>query len=1045
MTDTPSDRPQPETDLAKTGPPAHLIAIAAVAVGLIGFIAAYAIASVTSGDEDSDAKPQASDEFLAGSGPASLPVLEPTAVGGYSRPDVPAGESAVETGELSDTPPEDAVATFPVESGQPSTPDIIVVDAQAPPDAGQVPLQLVPPAPPPPPAVILPGLEPAVSALEVPTEDDIDGSPPLESEPAAAAATDDSLPGTTVAETTETSDTTSTEPTDSTDTDGGVPVDEPPVEAPGIIDPCAAEEPPAEEPPSEEDPPADCGPGLGGTIIPLGHLGLGVIDVTATPGDRCESQVDSVPRDRMLVTLISTARGEFDVFYRPEDTDDGWWGVTVTSAVNEESFAEAHENVQTCFLIDRVDGVTHYEVAVEGRAIDDGTPGLPWSGRLALPVADGRPPVTITPVGSRKVEVYVPAAEAESVEVWTIPRTSDVTGSRCGELDDLRSGDDPGSFGIRLHHETNRISLPGMGTWDPAINSLRQHDVYFYDEDATDLCVIWYRELEPSREVVERQSWLLLPPAHPDAQFTATGFVDAAGRGDRLHGGDYDGVIANISNASGNGLCSAGVTRDEITADGEKVFCHFEVTPDRSTVVFEMGPIGAPGPASPAAYRAAIELRSDPCAAVDLDECTEVYAVGVPGPEVGGERAIMGTFQFEVRYGETPIRSREWVTAPTGTFATPEGELPDHPQLDIGATSIEMDPNDPFRVLLHWQADRTVEVAHASGTSVSGIPCRSNGSPNAPAVTPDIDFEGDRGTIPLNVCPGTPYVFTLTLVEDGVRYRFTPSPRGDDGPNPEFHWAEGVFRTDKVEIRIDIDLKTRSASGVPGGFTDETLALPLESQQIRRPVGEGSAFGNWDIRYLRVQVGSQNIRPEERTGNYECGTASYHDTSLDDPFIVTTGPEVGFQLEVQMWRFSACGLFGNVPITAGGAWADWSTGIFRGVPILDLLEAEDGWRLQDFHWTWPDQFAACRGVDNFEVHDYPDGRSAHEGAEEFRRAMEGDELDDPEEGALPREVGGIVVEAGSCNPRPGFDVNMDIRAEMAGPASVVDTVEVAGG
>ena len=978
---------------------------ALVAIGLIVAVVAFGTAFALSAATEPEPEPAATaaDVLAAGGGAAEIPVLQPTSEGGFVHPDVLAAQTAGEP-ETADVPAEGAGPTFEVAEGEPATADVIVTDDAFPEgDAGVVEEVVAPVRPEP--RVLWPGLDEVAEPLALPETDDIDGSDaPAEGGPGTTSTTASpggSSPGPTLV----------TGP------------DEIELEIPGLVDVCA------------EDPSLPfCGPGLGGTIIPTDHELLTVSGVVAAPTERCGAQVGSVARDRVALMILSNDLGRFEVGYRDAADADGELITTdVTTPDSEVPYAERHERVQTCVIVDRLGDADHYDVVVTPSPLGDDAPSLPWEGMIQIYDAGARPPVRLEPRDDRTLEAYVPAAEGEVVEVWTIPR-DDAPESACEQLDERLDAEGTRPTGIAQHPEVNRVPLATTaGTSE--FTTVRQHDVYLTDESATDLCIIWYRDLAPEREVVERQSWLLLPPAHPEALFVATEFVDAAGRGVRLHGGDYRGVIVDVENAAGRSVCNAGIFIEDLAEAGEELFCSFEVTPERAAMALVVSPISPPDIPEPGAYRGAVELRSDPC--YDVGGCTETYAVGVPGPPIDGERTVLGTFRFEVRYTDAPIRSAEWVTAATGTFDTPEREAVDHVQLDLGNTRVVAHPFDPFKVLLEWQTDREVEAAWASGEAIRAVPCRTGESPNAVRNDGESTFEGDHGVVVLSVCPGTAYEFALSVNDGETVHTWKPSPDTSEGPRPEYRWRDGAYRTETVSLSISLDLRTRA----PGGLAADARVVPMESERSRGAPEFGEGDGTWDIRYIWVQVGDEIREPENAYGTFECGSPAYHDTAVSEPYVVEAGPTLGFTLSTQIYRFSACGLFGNVPATAGGKKADWRSSIIRSVPVGDLVDGQ--WRLQDWAWSWPNLGAKCAGRPYIQLTDARTGREAAQKAQEFNAWVEG--LGGEDEG--PREVGGAPVEAGRfCNPPPNHRVTMTIDTELAGVVnSAAGGVETAAG
>lgn len=952
MTDTPDDRtpddeppvddaPTAETASGGSGPATGLLVVAAVVAFVVVGAIGWAIASATGGSDDEAADDgQAAQPVTVEGESYALPVLEPVAVGGFVRPDVAAAaDEQPSPGVPPEGIPPDAPTVFELQPGQEPSPDLVAEDPDAPeefPDLTEVALR-------PPPTVVVEGTEPPAGAAEEREIDPVEAglTPPDETDGTTPDGSEGGEPGGTA---------------------GGE--DEDPVV---LTDECA-----------DDEPPEDCGDGFGGTIRPLGHETLVIRNATGTISDRCADSVETDERDRVPLMIVTNERGDLVVEYTADGSGDDPRSVEVTTPDSEESFADAHEDVQTCVLLDRLEDATHYEVTVSGDAVDGGGPALPWTGLVAIPDGADRPPVTITPASSRTLEVYVPAAEAEAVEVWTIPRDA-ASASRCSALEEVDETGEPVP-GRGLHPEVDRIGLPSFGMWDPQFDTLRQHDVHLYDEQIQDLCVIWYRDLEPGREVVERASWVLWPPAHPDAEFVATDFVDAAGRGAELAPGTYEGVIANVDITGGGGICSDAISRADLEAEGEIPFCSFEVTPRRSFIDLHYGPYGvSDGTATGDRY--ALELRSSPCIEPDVSACTEVYYAAIPAP---GEGRVYGTFVFEVRYGETPIRGLDWVVSSTGTFSTPEEERPDVPRLDVGATRVEMDPADPFRVLLHWQADRPIAAASASGDAVGDQRCFRASPPDAIARHDLATLEGDHGTIPLEVCPGTGYEFEIRLEDEaGNASIFSAAPAGEDRIVPEYPWPGGRFETDLIDLRLRLELKTRYP-----GLDMDAGRLPLTSTPLFRPIGPGSSSGWWDVRYRYLNVEGNESAPDSAGGYYHCDRVDSFDYTTEEPVTVQADARLDVALGANLYRFTGCGLWGNVP-DGVDVWANWGAGITHTVGVGDLLFGPtDGWLLQSWLYPWQNVMSRCNGQPWAQLHDQPDTRSAQDAFAAFEAERE---------------------------------------------------------
>ncbi|MCH7585470.1 MAG: hypothetical protein IH941_10020 [Acidobacteria bacterium] len=711
-----------------------------------------------------------------------------------------------------------------------------------------------------------------------------------------------------------------------------------PTPVPRLVDPCttAAESDDAAEPDDEA-----CGPGFGGTIVPLSHEALSIFDITSDVGGRCEGQFSEVPRDSFGIAIFSNRPGVFEVTSQPTSPGSPGDEATVGTPASQIARWDADESVTvtTCVALDRVfsDGASFEESRYRVRVIDTDPLALFPSmvERLVTVPPTGRPEVLITPTGDRSFAVSVPARSDEEVIVALLPRVGSVD-DVCGTIDVPRWEWPDGAVGLApLGRE--RIVLPffffsPFSDVDPSFNT-RHHFEATVDSDAPlAVCVLWFADFVPSPVVTERQSYAIDPPSRPHAAISIFAISDSGG-------GEEDVLVPEararlewrVHDASGAHRCVFAITDASDLPSGP---CEFDVlrgggvVPITLTGFFRRSAGGALATSSADAevpiYEAPPVVR-----ALDVDSytcseptCRAVTAVTINGPNERGVQYVFGTAAILIEITNGGDYDVEWRIRPTGPF-TAEGEpAPDHVQLNFASSAVTLDPQFPAAVLrVNWETDRPALVSASWGAPHAPLsnrtPPRDSRFPPQPVscggappggVNPGSGRLQTEGQMILPVrCPATPFEVTLRVEgEDGtvVEYGAEPTLGGISYP-----WDGGLIRTEPLAVLVEWEVRHR---------------MTRSRERIDTTVDSG---GGWDIA-THLQLGT-TYTYEERHSSWidrpACGDYDDYDTDSDGPIRFEVGPEFQIILWTETWRWSACDL-------VGGAVGE----AVRGSPLVNI-------------------------------------------------------------------------------------------------------------
>lgn len=702
------------------------------------------------------------------------------------------------------------------------------------------------------------------------------------------------------------------------------------LEDPGVVE---TEEDGAELPPGDQDdrildlcagpePLEGCPEGVGGTVS-LAIVGpFDIVGVVGAADDRCGIEPY---RDRYVATIRSSAPGRFHLRTAPAPVfDDSQWSEVVEVATSAEEVARWEEDegivVQTCvsFPLDWDDHT--FRVEILGNPLAGDGPGDAWTGEIT-PLHPTRPSVQFRTIsgraGSNDTVAVVSSRADEQVEIVRILREPGETTSACNRMEELRA-----AGYIPMWTETEWVHPFPAPPGTPEFPTVRLFELRRIATEGVDLCITWFRDLRPEREVVERRAFVVRPPSLPSVTFRLSELTTARGAQAPL-----DSVGFWLSDRSGREICRGFAT------DGGAEVCRLDTTWDAYTVVVHTQ--GYHRGSSGARESRALELQQALCAGESCGGWTRLALAGPDG-------APGGSVRLDVRYANPPVASSSatrntWTYGDLGTFggdserSTGRADLP---RLDLTGTTIHYDPAvDPFAITVRWTADRPV-TALLKATDPSGQSCRSDRSPGeVPLVRAEPTGAATSGEATFEACPGVTHHFAIRLSAPGGG---TATFASGDLDFSEYmgladetvdYWPGGHHTTPHLPVDLTYGARLRM-----GDWTGWVYVPPSDSWQPQL------AHVDWWSTVADVQF-SQSRRSGFIVHNSPTCTALTGfdvgpETVTPTPVRVSAGSGVLIRVDAAYTFYSACRLIqtpASDPIGTGGlVLSEW-------VPIYDLL------------------------------------------------------------------------------------------------------------
>lgn len=679
-----------------------------------------------------------------------------------------------------------------------------------------------------------------------------------------------------------------------------------------IIDLCAGPEPVE-----------GCPDGVGGTVS-LAVIGpFDILGVVATADDRCGIERH---RDRFVATIRSSAPGRFHLRTGPAPAraDTPWSEVVeVETAPDEVARWEEDETivVQTCLALplDRNDFTL--AVQVLGNPLTGDGAGAGWTGEIT-PLHPLRPSVLFRAIpnraGSNDTLAVVSSRADEAVEVVQIVREPGETTSACHRMEELRAAEHPGFETVPEWRQTT-FPLPGTSEF-PKVRAFELRGV---PTQGADVCVTWYRDLHPEREVVERRAVQLHPPLRPSVTFRLSEVTTARGAP-----GPLSTVAFWLTDGSGRELCR-GYVHD---GDSTEV-CRLDTTYAADTVAvhtqgYHDGGIGR-------RESRALELQQQLCRDGSCGGWTRLSTAGPDG-------APGGSVRLDVRYANPPggpVRSElagvsSWTSLELGTFGGDSERgtgSEDAPRLDLVQTRIHYDQaSDPFAIAVRWTADRPV-TATVAGSAPSGSQCRGAREPGEVRRVRDSGSEpATSGEVVFEACPGVDHRFSIRLTQPGGGSSTFTSGGGPDldaGDGTVHHWRDGGYTTPRLPVDVTYGARLRM-----GDWTGWVYEQPSERGQ------PSLSHVDW-----WTEVNGVRFSQSRRSGiivhnSPTCTGLTDFDlapgTITPTPVRMNAGATVGVRVDASYTFYSACRLIqtpASDPMATGGIV------LIENVPLYDLL------------------------------------------------------------------------------------------------------------
>lgn len=504
--------------------------------------------------------------------------------------------------------------------------------------------------------------------------------------------------------------------------------------------------------------------------------------------------------------------------------------------------------------------------------IDGATP-------ISTPAAPrpGRPAVDLREVTERSYSMLVPRRPREGTEAYLVPREVGEETSACGRLTALIDSGHPGIQSLTGRDETRVIAGAGedeFSVWDGYRFELHASGIY-------DVCITWYEDLAPARNVVERESWVLVPQGRKRVKIHY-GRVDLSPPRDRvlLQPQALSDIVLTFTDSTGRELCYSGTVG---LGPESTVVCEFDANDARQLVSASVSPrfheSGGLRQYDPTIQALPIGTGGTSCWDGVPIECRQ-FAIPLAGPLDGDGPWTIGTAHFLVTY-DVPAAGADpsvlqW--ARTGSFddgSTEPDVDPDAPRLDLTATRIHYYPQaDPFRAWVHWKADRPVSGVFVD-SQVRGVSC-NRGEPVG--ALGSSRFDGDGGVVIVPVCPGSSHALTITFTtEDGEQISFGPEGPTSGEPTTHHFWAGGAFRTEAFELPLRVSMRIRNASG-SGAWAHVTWHASLQDQLVFSENRHTDFFGS---------------RPS-------CGRVEEFDISADRATPTPVNRSVGATLQIRL-------------------------------------------------------------------------------------------------------------------------------------------------